>query len=103
MMLAQEQGVLDYGWHMLGRLHLIEREFNRLKSSDELWNANKQNIGFDSYSRDEANQISNDDWLLIALSYEWARHEELFNMWGFNFSELKRSNKSRLQKQHQCC
>ncbi len=88
MMLAQEQGVLDYGWHMLGRLHLIEREFNRLKSSDELWNANKQNIGFDSYSRDEANQISNDDWLLIALSYVNERDmRNYLNMWGFNFSD----------------
>ena len=71
---------------MLGRLHLIDREFNRLKSSDELWNTNKQTIGFDSYSRDEANQISNDDWLLIALSYVNERDmRNYLNMWGFNF------------------
>ena len=88
MMLAQEQGVLDYGWHMLGRLHLIEREFNRLKSSDELWNTNKQTIGFDSYSRDEANQITNDDWLLIALSYVNERDmRNYLDMWGFSFSD----------------
>ena len=41
---------------------MIEREFNRLKSSDELWIAHRHNIGFDSYSRDEANEITNDDW-----------------------------------------
>ncbi|PML29097.1 ImpA family metalloprotease, partial [Vibrio sp. 10N.261.52.A1] len=88
MMLVQEQGVLDYGWHMLGRLHLIEREFNRLKSSDELWNTNKQTIGFDSYSRDEANQITNNDWLLIALSYVNERDmRNYLDMWGFNFSD----------------
>jgi hypothetical protein len=88
MMLVQEQGVLDYGWHMLGRLHLIEREFNRLKSSDELWNTKKQTIGFDSYSRDEANQITNDDWLLIALSYVNERDmRNYLDMWGFNFSD----------------
>lgn len=88
MMLAQEQGVLDYGWHMLGRLHLIEREFNRLKSSNELWNSSKQNIGFDTYSRDEANQITNDDWLLIALSYVNERDmRNYLDMWGFSFSD----------------
>ncbi|MGF1800566.1 ImpA family metalloprotease [Vibrio gigantis] len=88
MMLAQEQGVLDSGWHMLGRLHLIEREFNRLRSSDELWNANRHTIGFDSYSRDEANQITNDDWLVIALSYVNERDmRNYLDMWGFNFTD----------------
>ena len=92
MMLAQDQGVLDYGWHMLGRLHLIEREFNRLKSSDELWNTNKQTIGFDSYSRDEANQITNDDWLLIALSYVNERDmRNYLDMWGFSFTDKAKS------------
>ncbi|WP_261882854.1 ImpA family metalloprotease [Vibrio pelagius] len=92
MMLAQEQGVLDYGWHMLGRLHLIEREFNRLKSSDDLWNTNKQTIGFNSYSREEANQITNDDWLLIALSYVNERDmRNYLDMWGFNFTDKAKS------------
>lgn len=92
MMLAQEQGVLDYGWHMLGRLHMIEREFNRLKSSDDLWNTNKQTIGFNSYAREEANQITNDDWLLIALSYVNERDmRNYLDMWGFNFTDKAKS------------
>ncbi|TKE77125.1 MULTISPECIES: ImpA family metalloprotease, partial [unclassified Vibrio] len=88
MMLTEQQGVLSSGWHLLGRLHLIEREFNRLKSSDELWVANRQTIGFDSYSREEANQITNDDWLLVALSYVNERDmRNYLDMWGFSFTD----------------
>ncbi|MCV5928486.1 hypothetical protein OFO11_41950, partial [Escherichia coli] len=32
MMATQHEGVLKNGWHLLARLHLIEREFNRLKA-----------------------------------------------------------------------
>ncbi|WP_176309553.1 ImpA family metalloprotease [Vibrio vulnificus] len=88
MMAAQQQGILQDGWHLLGRLHLIEREFNRLKGSVELWDARKESIGFSQYSLDEANAISNNDWLLVALSYITERDmREYLNMWGFTFSD----------------
>ncbi len=88
MMSAQHQGVLENGWHLLARLHLIEREFNRLKADETLWNENKATIGFSSYSKEEADSISNNDWLLIALSYVTERDmTNYLDMWGFAFSE----------------
>ncbi len=88
MMATQQQGILNDGWHLLGRLHLIEREFNRLKGSAELWDARKESIGFSQYSLDEANAISNNDWLLVALSYITERDMRVYlDMWGFTFSD----------------
>ena len=88
MMLAEQQGVLNSGWHLLGRLHLIEREFNRLKGGDELWNDRKGSIGFSDYTRQEAVDITNNDWLLIALSYVAERNmTQYLDMWGFSFSD----------------
>lgn len=88
MMQAQNEGVISNGWHLLGRLHILEREFNRLKSSDELWLANRSKLGFDSYSREEANSISNNDWLLIAFSVITDRDmRQYLDMWGFSFSD----------------
>ncbi|MDF5099056.1 hypothetical protein P3608_24105, partial [Vibrio parahaemolyticus] len=88
MMAAQHEGVLKSGWHLLARLHLIEREFNRLKSDDALWDERRLSIGFANYSREEANSISNNDWLLIALSYISQRDMTSYlDMWGFSFTE----------------
>ncbi|EOX4965670.1 ImpA family metalloprotease [Vibrio alginolyticus] len=88
MMAAQHEGVLKNGWHLLARLHLIEREFNRLKSDDALWDERRLSIGFANYSREEANSISNNDWLLIALSYISQRDMTSYlDMWGFSFTE----------------
>ncbi|MFA0173384.1 hypothetical protein AB4424_25720, partial [Vibrio splendidus] len=72
----------------LGRLHLIEREFNRLKASDTLWNNGKGSIGFSDYTKQEAEGITNNDWLLIALSYVAERDmKQYLDMWGFSFSD----------------
>lgn len=95
MMQAQSQGVISNGWHLLGRLHILEREFNRVRKSEELWLANRENIGFSSYSRDEANAISNNDWLLIAFSTVAERDmRDYLDMWGFSFSDKAKSEVS---------
>ncbi|KYN89791.1 hypothetical protein ATY37_12550 [Vibrio cidicii] len=93
MMAAQQQGVLQDGWHLLGRLHLIEREFNRLAASPELWDKQKAMIGFEQYTYDEAKSINNNDWLLIAISYVLQRDmRQYLDMWGLTFS-----NKAKVQ------
>lgn len=95
MMQAQSQGVISNGWHLLGRLHIVEREFNRIKADETLWLANRDKIGFSSYSRDEANDISNNDWLLIAFSTVAERDmREYLDMWGFSFSDKAKSEVS---------
>ncbi len=92
MMQAQQQGVIDNGWHLLGRLHILEREFNRLKGDEAVWLANRTNLGFSSYSRDEANAINNNDWLLVAFSTITNRDmRDYLNMWGFSFSDKAKS------------
>ncbi|MCL9775080.1 ImpA family metalloprotease [Vibrio sp. S4B1] len=88
MMSAQQEGILKNGWHLLGRLHLIEREFTRLKSSETLWEERKASIGFAHYSQAEANALNNNDWLLVALSYITQRDmRNYLDMWGFSFTD----------------
>lgn len=95
MMQAQSQGVINNGWHLLGRLHILEREFNRLRADETRWLTYRDNIGFSSYSRDEANTISNDDWLLIAFSIITERDmRDYLDMWGFSFSDKAKSEVS---------
>jgi hypothetical protein len=59
-----------------------------LKGGDELWNDRKGSIGFSDYTRQEAVDITNNDWLLIALSYVAERNmTQYLDMWGFSFSD----------------
>ncbi len=67
MMAAEDNGALLDGWHLLARLHIIEREFSRALSSDEQWTAAQQNLGMGRYTLTQAKEISRNDWLLIAL------------------------------------
>lgn len=67
MMASQEHGALNDGWHLLARLHIIERAFSHALSSDELWTQAQQNLGMSQYTRTQANEIPQNDWLLIAL------------------------------------
>jgi len=66
MMHTQKQNKLDNGWHLLARLHILEREIKRVK---EDWENRKNSIGFSLYSIDDFNVIGKNDWLLISLSY----------------------------------
>lgn len=88
MMSAQSQHVVSNGWHLLGRLHLLEREFNRLDNSVEVWNSGRASIGFAQYTLDEAKAMSRNDWLLVALSKVATRDMTAYlEMWGFAFSD----------------
>lgn len=87
MMLAEDQGKLQSGWHLLARLHILEREFNRAKASDATWESKKASLGFASYSRAEAEAISNDDWMLIAVSQATGLdYRDYLGMWGIAVS-----------------
>jgi hypothetical protein len=87
MMSAQKAGVLQNGWHLLARLHMLEREFKRATASDVLWTSKRLNLGFNSYLLTEAKAISNNDWMVIAMSYATGRdYRDYLNMWGITFS-----------------
>lgn len=85
MMSAQDQGVLEDGWHLLARLHVLYREFRRADDSDESWAAKRDGLGFSQFTRQEAGALNNNDWLSIALSTVLGRDVRNFlNMWGLD-------------------
>jgi hypothetical protein len=86
MMRAQKDGILQDGWHLLARLHLLRREFSRADDSDTAWDAARVSLGFDAFTRDQAKALSNNDWLLIAFSRLMQRDlRTYFTMWGIAF------------------
>ena len=87
LMAAQHQGALLDGWHLLARLHILEREFNRALASETTWEAKKVSLGFSSYTLTEAKAISNNDWLVVALSYAAGLdYRDYIRMWGQTFT-----------------
>jgi hypothetical protein len=87
MMTAQHQGKLVDGWHMLARLHILEREFNRALASDATWESKKASLGFSSYSKAEADAITSNDWMVIAVAkVTGLDYRDYFRMWGIDFS-----------------
>ncbi len=98
MMNAQKYAVGDYaldeGFHLLTRLHLLERYLQKDARKD--WENNKAKIGLSNYSLDEINQLVNNpndglnanDWMLISLS--WASGFDFrpyFDMFGQPYSQ----------------
>ncbi|MEM7081838.1 MAG: ImpA family metalloprotease [Pseudomonadota bacterium] len=93
MMRVQADGALNSGWHLLPRLHILEREFSRADDSDDAWLAKRDGLGFSNVSRTQARQFDNNDWLLIALSHAAGRDLRAYlQMWGLTFSETARSH-----------
>jgi len=87
MMSAQNNGILQNGWHLLARLHLMEREFSAAKKDDTSWLAKRNSLGLGQYAYDEIKTISNNDWLVNAISLVTETdHRDYLNMWGLGFS-----------------
>lgn len=85
MMHAEKQWKLKDGWHLLARLHILERNIWFVKSD---WENRKNNIWFSSYTLEEFNNISNDDWMLISLSYAAGLdYSDYLKMIGMNYSD----------------
>ncbi|MEZ9198305.1 ImpA family metalloprotease [Shewanella sp. 10N.286.54.B9] len=83
MVAAQKNGSLENGWHLLARLHILLREFERAKGSNELWLQQRAKLGFEQFSLDAAKALSNNDFLLIAMSYSAELdYRDLYQMWG---------------------
>ncbi len=87
MMLAEDQGKLLDGWHLLARLHILEREFNRAIANDAAWESKKVSLGFASFTRTEAAALSSNDWMVIALAQSTELdYRDYLTMWGMAFS-----------------
>ncbi len=66
MMHTQNMGKLENGWHLLARLHILEREVKRAKKD---WDTKKVSLGFSDYTLVEFNKMRKNDWMLISLSH----------------------------------
>ena len=89
MMHAQKMGKVENGWHVLARVHILEREMWRAKKD---WDTRKASVGFDQYSLEEINNIRNNDWLIIAYSYAAELdYTNYFDMMGIPYSEKART------------
>lgn len=84
MMHTQKMGKLDNGWHLLARLHILEREISR---ADDDWEANRDSLGFSSYTLDEFKAMRKNDWMLVSLSFAAGLDfREYLSMMGIEYS-----------------
>ena len=65
-MQVQKLGKLQDGWHFLTRWHILNRTIPYVKKD---WENRKSSIGFSNYTLDEFNKISNNDYMLITMSF----------------------------------
>ena len=106
MMAAQEDGALEDGWLLRGRLHMLEREYDRAKRSESLWNEKRDSLGFGQYSWSDIQAIPTNDWYLIAISYVTQRNfSDYFDMWAMPYgikahAQVNALNFSMMPKQY---
>jgi hypothetical protein len=85
MMATQKMGKLENGWHLLSRLHLLEREIKRARGD---WENRKSDLGFDNYTLDEFNSLRKNDWLLISFSFaSGLDFRDFFEMMGIPYEQ----------------
>lgn len=87
LMSAQDSGALENGWHLLSRLHILEREFNRATNDNDLWLAKRESLGFSQYTATDAKLLDQNDWLLIAVSVATGfDYSDYFDVWSHDYS-----------------
>ena len=87
MMLAQAEGSLTDGWNLRPLLHVLDREYNRAKVDETTWLAKRDSLGFGDYELTELSSVTNNDWLVIALSKITNRDfRDYITVWGIDYS-----------------
>lgn len=85
----ENQDAFDDGWKMMPRLNVVTREFQDNNDNTSDWNRNAAGLGFGGMTLDTANSLSQNDWLLIAMS--WSAQRDLrayLEMWGYSYSDM---------------
>ena len=83
---------IEFGWHLLGRVHVLLREFKASLINDTAWADKKDALGFGNYTRAEAKRLSNNDIMIILYSKAaYADFRDYWDMWGVPYS-TKASN-----------
>ena len=87
LMIAERRGVVERGWHVIGRLHAHERAFNNARADNAAWSEARLGLGFGGMTRAEANSISNNDYLVAALSVVTElNYSAYYGLWGLEIS-----------------
>lgn len=87
MMQARQKGLLANGWHIMGRIHMVDRAFNAAVKSQTTWDAEKAKFGFDKIAFTDAQAMTNNDFMAIALSFASGLDiRDYMAMWGFRIS-----------------
>ncbi len=85
IMHAQKYWALQDGWDLWARLHVLEKNINDVKAD---WENKKASLWFSNYTLDEFENISNNDWMLVSMSYAAKLdYRPLFDMYGQDYSE----------------
>ncbi len=85
MMATQKMGKLENGWHLLSRLHLLEREIKRARGD---WENRRDDLGFGSYTWDAFNSMRKNDWLLVSFSFaSGLDFRDFFDMMGIPYEQ----------------
>jgi len=84
MMHVQKEKKLQNGWHLLARLHILQRA---IIWAQEDFQTRKHAIGFDNYTLDEFKNRRKNDWLLISYSFaSGLDFRDYFDMMGIEYS-----------------
>ena len=93
---ASRIGATADRWSMLGRLHVLEREFSSAIGSDGEWAEKHELLGFSGWSRGDARALGNNDVMLVLASRAIGRDMRAwYELWGHEFGDRASSHVAR--------
>ena len=87
MAAARYADVLDNGYHIVPRVHILERAFLAARADDVTWMASRDAIGMGAITHAQAESLSDNDFMAIAMSFATGLdYRDFFAMWGVAIS-----------------
>ena len=92
MAAARHAGVVDNGYHLVPRLHILERAWRAAKDDPQAWEQARASIGMETVTQEQAAQLSPNDFIAMASSFAMGLdYTDLFDMWGVRMSAHARA------------
>lgn len=83
MAIARHAGVVTNGYHLVPRLHIIERAWLDARGDDTTWLDKRASIGMGTLSAEQARGLTNNEFIAIAASFAMGiDYTDTFDMWG---------------------
>ncbi|MGF1777398.1 ImpA family metalloprotease [Vibrio nomapromontoriensis] len=81
-----ESASFDSPWDVYTLSYLLERQFTAYIKSDDLWQSNKESLGFGTYAN-APSSISGNDFMLVAHSFIAKQDlRPIWDLWGIDYS-----------------